>query len=62
MYQVLLITRGDRIYLGQRTIIWQGDMFLIAPQNKPWTWMSTLFILVGIELVVATRCDLLALL
>jgi hypothetical protein len=48
-----LIIRVDGIYLGQQTTIWQGDMFLISPQSKPWTWVSTRFILVCIELLVA---------
>ena len=54
--------RVDRIYLGQQTTIWQSDMSLIALQNKPWTWVSTLFILVCIEFLVTTRSNLLALL
>ena len=57
-----LITCVDRIHLGQQTLVWQGDEFLIEPQSKPWTRVSTLFIIVCIELlqVVATR-NLLAL-
>ncbi|KAF8549535.1 hypothetical protein OG21DRAFT_1525726 [Imleria badia] len=44
---VMLTTVGydyDRVYLGQQITACQGDTFLITPQNKPWTWVSMLFI------------------
>ncbi|KAF8553914.1 hypothetical protein OG21DRAFT_1174937 [Imleria badia] len=43
-----LIIYLDRIHLGQKTTACQDDMFLIRPQSNPWTWVSTLFIIVCI--------------
>ena len=46
-----LMIRVDRIYLGKQTFVQcRADMFLIKLQTKPWTWVSTLFILVCIGL------------
>lgn len=41
---------ADRICLGQQTSVCHGDILLIMLQDKPWTWVSTMFIFVCIRL------------
>ena len=49
-----LIIYVDRIHLGQQIPgICRGDTFLITPQNQPWSWVSTLYIVVCIGLASA---------
>ena len=58
IYHWLTILAG-KVHLGQRSV-WRDELYvLIFSQNKPWTWVSTLFVLVGTLTSAARPCPLL---
>jgi hypothetical protein len=49
----------DRLCLGEEaTIIKQGPSPLLVPQLKPWTWVSTMFVLVCMKACHSIVCML----